>query len=51
MERSEIKKRIGELQEELQAMKNIPALQEKYKEKVQELVKLRRSLIQKGRPK
>ncbi len=51
MERSEIKKKIIRLQEELQAMKNIPTLQENYNEKVQELMKLRRSLTQKGRPK
>jgi hypothetical protein len=46
---ADIKKRIAQLQMEIQAMKNVPALQENYKEKIEELMKLRRSLIRKGR--
>lgn len=49
MEIANIKKKIVQLQEEIQAMKNIPALQKNYREKIQELMKLRRSFIQKGK--
>jgi hypothetical protein len=49
MEIVDIKKKIAQLQEEIQAMKNVPALQKNYKEKIQKLMKLRRSLIRKGK--
>jgi hypothetical protein len=45
MNSSSIKKRIEQLQAEIQAMKNDPLLQENYKEKIMELMKLRRSQI------
>jgi hypothetical protein len=48
MKNSDLKKKIDLLQMQLQAMKNNPALKEDYKEKVEELMKLRRILIQKG---
>ena len=39
--------RIEELQDEIRAMQNIPALREEYKQKVEELIKLRRKQIRK----
>lgn len=49
MNSSEMKKRVEQLQTEIQAMKNNPLPQENYKEKVLELMKLRRCLIRKGK--
>jgi hypothetical protein len=49
MEIADIKKNIEKLQIETQAMRNDPLLQEEYAKKILQLVKLRRSLIRKGK--
>lgn len=41
--------KIEILQQEIQAMQADPLLQDHYKEKVKELIKLRRSVLKKGK--
>lgn len=44
-----LKKKIESLKTEIQAMKDDPLLQENYAHKIMELIKLRRSLIRRGK--
>ena len=51
MEKKTTEEEIAELKMDIEAMKNIPLLEESYLQKVERLMKLRRSQTRKGRKK